>query len=60
MVSYLITAVRQPSLPDVRGLVLRNDLHDPGPNHGAIPGRMPAPRVQGALQGRLCTKNGVP
>ena len=51
--TFIISAVRQRSLPDVGSLVLRHNLHDPGPDHRALPRGVPAPQVQGALQGQM-------
>ena len=47
----LPSVVRQRPVSDVGGLVLRHDLHEPGPDHGALPCGVSAPQVQGALQG---------
>ena len=47
----MMSVVRQRPVSDVGGLVLRHDLHEPGPDHGALPRGVSAPQVQGALQG---------
>ena len=54
-VHHLNSAVCPHSVPDVRGLILRHDLHDPGAEHRALPRGLPASPVpgQGHTEGAL-------